>query len=112
MPKKFDRDFRGRVVRLVEDRVSGEGVSVWMACVEIASRLGVSAHTAKSWVRSARREAKEALSASEEDLALENARLRRRARELEDTNDLLKAASAFFASELDPTTGLRVGRAV
>ena len=102
MSKRFDQGFKDRVVRLVEDRVSCEGVSVWAACVEIAPRLGVSAHTARFWVRLARQEARETLQASDKDLLAENARLRKRVRELEDTNDLLKAASAFFASELVP----------
>ena len=39
---------------------------------------------------------------AEEDVIAENARLRRENHKLRDTNDLLKAASAFFASELDP----------
>ncbi|MDT9408401.1 hypothetical protein [Corynebacterium rouxii] len=37
-----------------------------------------------------------------EDLAVENVRLRRENQELRDTNELLKAASAFFVSEPDP----------
>ena len=36
-----------------------------------------------------------------EDLVAEVAKLRRENQELRDTNELLKAASAFFASELD-----------
>ncbi|MHC9607540.1 hypothetical protein ACQXXR_10765 [Corynebacterium diphtheriae] len=37
-----------------------------------------------------------------EDLAAENARLRRENHQLRDTNELLKAASAFFASRPGP----------
>lgn len=40
-----------------------------------------------------------------DDLAAENARLRRENQELGDTNELLKAASAFFA----PNSTLNVG---
>ncbi|MBG9294933.1 hypothetical protein [Corynebacterium diphtheriae] len=36
-----------------------------------------------------------------EDLVAEKARLRRENQKLRDTNELLKAASAFFASEPD-----------
>ncbi|APT93561.1 transposase [Corynebacterium phocae] len=39
---------------------------------------------------------------AEEDVVEENLRLRRENQQLRDTNELLKLASAFFASELDP----------
>lgn len=43
---------------------------------------------------------------AEEDVIAENARLRREKQELRDTNELLKAASAFFVKELDPKSRL------
>lgn len=31
MPKKFDQDAKDRGVRLVEDRILAEGISIWSA---------------------------------------------------------------------------------
>ncbi|WP_216409199.1 transposase [Arcanobacterium phocae] len=101
MPKKFDQDAKDRVVRLVEDRIVAENVSLQEACKIVAPKLGVSWHTARQWTQVARREGR-VLERLPEDLEVENARLRRENQELRDTNELLKAASAFFASELDP----------
>ena len=101
MPKKFDQDAKDRVVRLVEDRILAENISMQEACKFVAPKLGVSWHTARQWTQQARRSG----SIPEpvpEDLVAEVSKLRRENQELRDTNELLKAASAFFASELDP----------
>lgn len=66
----------------------------------MAPELGVSWRTARQWVQEARKTGQ--VMRAEEDIIGENARLRRENQELRDANELLKAASAFFASELDP----------
>ncbi|MDK4238976.1 hypothetical protein QPX08_05550 [Corynebacterium propinquum] len=67
------------------------------ACKFVAPKLGVSWHTARQWTQAARREG-HVVESMPEDLAAENARLRRENHQLRDTNELLKAASAFFDS--------------
>lgn len=100
MPKKFDQDAKDRVVRLVEDRILVEGISIQEACQVVAPKLGVSWRTARQWLQQARKTGR--IVRAEEDVIAENARPRRENQELRDTNELLKAASAFFAKELDP----------
>ena len=100
MPKKFDQDAKDRVIRLVEDRILAEGLSTQDACKLVAPKLGLSWHTARQWVQKARRDG--VVLRAQEDVIADNARLRRENQELRDTNELLKAASAFFASELGP----------
>ena len=103
MPKKFDQEAKDRVVRLVKARILAERLSIQDACQTVAPKLGVSWHTARQWLQQARKTGQ--VTRAEEDLAAENARQRRENQELRDTNELLKAASAFFASELDPNVG-------
>ncbi|WP_172454666.1 transposase [Corynebacterium striatum] len=94
MPKKFDREAKDRVVRLVEDRILAESISTQEACKIVAPKLGVSWHTARQWTQPARREGR----VSErlpEGLVAEVAKLLRDNHQLRDTNELLKAASAF-----------------
>ncbi|CAB1021058.1 transposase [Corynebacterium diphtheriae] len=47
MPKKIDQHAKDRVVRLVEDRILAENMSMQAACKIMAPKLGVSWHTAR-----------------------------------------------------------------
>ena len=101
MPKKFDQEAKDRVVRLVEDRILAENLSMQQACQAVAPKLGVSWHTARQWTQQARHDSHTCEHLPEDSVA-EVAKLHRVNQELRDTNELLKAASAFFAAELDP----------
>lgn len=93
MPKKFDQDAKDRVVRLVEDRILAEGISMQEACKIVAPKLGVSWHTARHWAQVARREGR-ATDPLPEDLVAEVAKLRREMKELCGTNE-------FWGAEAD-----------
>ena len=101
MPKKFDQEAKDHVVRLVVDRILAENLSMQQACQEVAPKLGVSWHTARQWTQQARRDGLTREYQSE-DLVAEVAKLRRENQELRDTNELLKAASAFSQRNSTP----------
>ena len=83
------------MVRLVEDRILAENLSMQAACQAVAPKLGVSWHTARQWTQQTRRDG-HARELQPEDLVAEVAKLRRENHQLRDTNELLKAASAFL----------------
>ena len=75
--------------------------SDWPAICAVASRLGIgSAETLRKWVRQAEVDAGARPGISSEESA-EIKRLKRENAELRRANEILKAASAFFAAELD-----------
>ena len=67
----------------------------------MAAKVGVSGETLRKWVRQAEVDAGARAGTSSEESA-ELKRLRREVAELRRANEILKAASAFFARELDP----------
>jgi transposase len=79
----------------------GDYETEWAAIKEISGRLGMSAETLRKWVRQAEVDAGEAAGVST-DAARELRELRRKNRELEQTIEILRAATSFFARECDP----------
>ena len=81
--------------------VRPEYPSDWPAIVAVAQRLGIgSAETLRKWVRQAGVDAGTRPGVSTDESA-ELRKLRAEVRELRRANEILKAASAFFAAELD-----------
>ena len=81
--------------------VRAEQESEWAAMGRVAQLLGVkNPETVRQWVRQAQVDAGDRAGVSTEESA-EVRRLRRESAELKRANAILKAASAFFAAELD-----------
>ena len=96
----YPAELRERAVRLVAD-VQGEYPSQWAAIGAVAAKLGVgSAETLRKWVRRAEIDAGTRPGLTSEEHA-EIKRLKRENAELRRANEILKAASSFFAAELD-----------
>ncbi len=93
--RRYPDELRERGVRLVFE--SGRPVA------HVARDLGVHRETLRLWVRQAEADQgtrQDRLTSAERERMKE---LEREVRELRRANEILKAASAFFASELDPT---------
>lgn len=102
--KPYPQELRERAVRMVAE-VRSNYESDWAAITAVAQRLGIgTAETLRKWVRQAQVDAGARDGVTSEESA-ELKRLRRENAELRRANEILKAASAFFAAELDrPTT--------
>ena len=75
--------------------------SDWPAICAVAEKLGIgTAETLRKWVRQAEVDAGQRPGVTGEESA-EIRRLKRENAELRRANEILKAASAFFAAELD-----------
>ena len=87
-------------MRLVREH-RDEHASEWAAIQSVAGKLGMTAETLRKWVRrdEVDRYERPGVTSSERERVRE---LEREVRELRRANEILKAASAFFARELDP----------
>jgi transposase len=98
---RFSREVRERAVALVFGQVGQYG-SQWEAICSVAAKVGVSSETLRKWVRQAEVDAGSRPGTTSEESA-ELKKLRRENAELRRANEILKAASAFFARELCAT---------
>lgn len=100
MPKKIDPGVRARAVRLVNDHLS-EYASLTAAAEAVARQVGVSKESVRRWVLQDQVDAGTREGQTSQELA-EIKALKARVRRLEEDNAILKAATVFFAGELDP----------
>ena len=93
-PRKYSPELRERAVRLVFE--SGRPIA------HIAQDLGVHKEALRTWVRQERADRGERRDLLTSDERKRLKELERENRELRRANEILKAASAYFATELDP----------
>jgi transposase len=97
---KYDPETRARAVRLVLEHRE-DYPSEWAAITAVYKRLGMTAETLRSWIRQQQVDDGQRDGVSSE-AAAEIRALKRRNAELEQTIEILKAATSFFVRESDP----------
>ena len=101
-PRKYPQELRERAQRLViEARAEDPSLSLNAAVVRIGPRVGVNPDTLRGWIRRSAIDAGERPGVSSSEAARVRD-LEREVRELKRANEILLAASSFFARELDP----------
>jgi transposase len=97
---RYPRELRERAIRLVREHRS-EYPSEWATITSIAGKLGIGTEALRLWLRRDEVDHRQrpGVTSAERERIRE---LERENRELRRANEILKAASAFFARELDP----------
>jgi transposase-like protein len=101
-PRKYPQELRDRAQRLVrEAREEDPDLSLNQAVIRVGGRVGVNADTLRGWCKQADIDAGRRKGTTTED-AKTIKDLEQEVRELKRANEILLAASSFFARELDP----------
>lgn len=96
----YPAELRRRAVRMVAE-VRPEYPTEWAAMKAVAAKLGIgTTETLRKWVRQGQVDSGERPGTTTEESAQLKA-LKRENAELRRANEILKAASSFFAAELD-----------
>jgi transposase len=101
-PRKYPNELRERAIRLVNEACEQEpDVSLNRAVKRIGPRVGVNPDTLRGWCKQALIDAGRAPGTATTDMK-KIKDLEREVKELKRANEILLAASSFFARELDP----------
>ena len=100
MSKHYPVEQRERAVKMVLDHL-GEYRSVYAACQAIGPKVGVGVESLRRWALQAQIDSQHAPGVTTAEQKRIKA-LERENRDLKEANEILKAASIFFARELDP----------
>lgn len=101
-PRKYPEELRERAQRLVAEAMSEDpSLSMNAAVKRIAPKVGIVPDTLRGWVRRAQIDEGRRPGTTSSDGASIKA-LQAEVRELKRANEILLAASSFFARELDP----------
>src|SRR5215210_9509266 len=99
--RKYPEEIRREPVRLVRAHRDEYG-SEWAAITSVASKFGAVPQTVHGWVRRADVDDDGVVDGVSSDERQQIKDLQRENRELRRANEILKAASVFFAAQLDP----------
>jgi transposase len=94
--KRYPAELRERAVRMARDAIAEQGGQTFGVVTRVARQLGVGTESLRNWLKQAEIDSGDRPGTSTAD-AQRIAELERENRELRRANDILKAASVFFA---------------
>jgi transposase len=98
--KRYPPELKERAIRMARDAIAEQGGQSFGVVPRIARQLGVGVESLRAWLAQAEIDSGGRPGRSSAD-SQRIAELEREVRELRRANDILKAASIFFATELD-----------
>ena len=98
--KRYPPELRERAVRMARDLIAEQSGQRFGVVTRVARELGIGTESLRNWLRQADIDDGQRPGTSSADQE-RIAQLEREVRELRRANDILKAASVFFATELD-----------
>ena len=98
--RRYPPELRERAVRMAQELIDEQGGQRFGVVTRVAKELGIGTESLRSWLKQADIDGgrRQGTSTADKERIVQ---LERENRELRRANDILKAASVFFATELD-----------